>query len=593
MARANQDKPRRYVIQHHWRGKNFHADLRFETGGGLATGWTLLTQIPKAVEAPVGSLDQARKLPMGGISKVDWLAGAWPTRGPAGSRSRSKIRAEPKGEFPATWLDVEGVTKKPEPGEPIPPGATPDHPGVFQIVDQGRLELGAQKSGFAEYFLTGGRNQYRLVFQRAELIAKQRHSYCRCMLCERPPEIDVLWADGRGRAWFCRACYAQWSETPRDEVSRKAIIGGNAPPEFADHHRTELGVLKQAAKVWLATAPEDLTPFVLSKEAVRQKWLPPAGASALPKAVRDQVPREYRYWEAGARGLRDALVSALGTGRVKIDFAAPYTVKKSKRFVLERQRELSGAESWALRLAISDPGFLVRTLGDPREGAQNAALIVDRNPYGPIVQGEVSAAHYRNPRKLERLEFIPEASGEVDVLVRSPEELTIGLLGRVFSLTPVDGSEVWQWTPQGESSPQEAEVQKQVEDLCSEKRFVPVLKVNKELRLVTGVVLEPEERDAHGDIESAEVIREAAHQYLARYNDRTRLGQMHKGFGDVGFELVESWVTHEATQIGDQKIKPGTWMITVKVTSDSVWSKVKRGIFTGFSIGGVATVRAA
>lgn len=119
---------------------------------------------------------------------------------------------------------------------------------------------------------------------------------------------------------------------------------------------------------------------------------------------------------------------------------------------------------------------------------------------------------------------------------------------------------------------------------------VPVLKFDAEQRLVTGIVLEPNEVDAQGDTISPDVIEKAAHDFLAEYNRRNRMGVQHSMFGDVGVDLAASWVTHEDTSINGEAVKKGSWLMTVKVLSDSIWQRIKKNEITGFSIGAIATV---
>jgi hypothetical protein len=120
--------------------------------------------------------------------------------------------------------------------------------------------------------------------------------------------------------------------------------------------------------------------------------------------------------------------------------------------------------------------------------------------------------------------------------------------------------------------------------------FVEFTKANSEDQTVTGVVLQPEEVDAHGDIMSADVIKKAAHTFLAKFNRATRLGLMHKDF-TKNFELLESYLAPQSITIGDKVVKEGSWVITVKVKDASIWKQVKDGKLTGFSIGGKAKVR--
>jgi len=67
--------------------------------------------------------------------------------------------------------------------------------------------------------------------------------------------------------------------------------------------------------VWMVwkTLPEDL-PYVISRRAVKKKWMPKEGISALPRHIRKQIPKEYQYWKekgAKAREIRDRLVNAI------------------------------------------------------------------------------------------------------------------------------------------------------------------------------------------------------------------------------------------------------------------------------------------
>jgi hypothetical protein len=120
--------------------------------------------------------------------------------------------------------------------------------------------------------------------------------------------------------------------------------------------------------------------------------------------------------------------------------------------------------------------------------------------------------------------------------------------------------------------------------------YVPLIKANMEEQTVTGIVLQPEITDAQGDIMSQEVIRKAAHNFLAKYNKNTKLGLQHKNF-KVNFELYESWVAPQDVVINNVVVKAGSWIMTVKVVAKNIWEKVKKGELTGFSIGGKARVQ--
>ena len=119
---------------------------------------------------------------------------------------------------------------------------------------------------------------------------------------------------------------------------------------------------------------------------------------------------------------------------------------------------------------------------------------------------------------------------------------------------------------------------------------LPIAKVDEEERLVTGIVLEPNEVDAQNDTISEESIKAAAYKFVSRYNKGTQLGFMHKAFGNLGISLVESWVAREGLVMNDSKVKKGSWLMTVHVTNEKLWARIKEGKVTGFSIGGVARV---
>lgn len=472
-----EDEPHRFVMQQHWVGKRATTHFRTELRKGkLLLGWELGAPREASGE-PVTTLTKALELPGPELEGFELL-----------SKRNSPA--------PATWLDAEGKTADPTPGE-TPVGASSQFPGVFKTVEKGLVEYGAQKPWFHEYFVHTQKRSYRLFFRKmrhGELVTKAKHSYSHCMECSKSaPTIDVLWADGRGRAWFHKKdCFGIWlkrlgGKTKAEVVGTKKIIGGNAPQNWSDlHKRVDVAksaephpLLDQANELgWIAIQPADKTPNVITIDAVKKQWIPPLGVSALPEAVRDQVPPELEFWNqttiAKARKVRDTLVEKIAAGEVEIDTDAGPDLESA-----------------------------------PADAAN--ALVQD-------------------------------------------------------------------------------EIEKRATELGNAEWFVPIQKIDTDKRLVTGIVLEPGEVDAQNDTVSAEVIEKASIKFLARFNDATKLGVMHKIFGDVGLQLAHSWIALSATKIGGKKVKKGTWLMTVKVVNDALWKKTKAGKFTGFSIGGVATV---
>lgn len=140
-----------------------------------------------------------------------------------------------------------------------------------------------------------------------------------------------------------------------------------------------------------------------------------------------------------------------------------------------------------------------------------------------------------------------------------------------------------------ELTEEEKEKEKAQEETVNKRLFVPIQKINEEAQTITGVVLQPEIVDAQGDIISADVIKDAAHNYLSGYNQVTKLGLMHKDFKPQ-FELYESYIAPLDLVIGNKQVKAGAWIIVIHVLSSKIWKQVKDGKLTGFSIGGKAKV---
>lgn len=122
------------------------------------------------------------------------------------------------------------------------------------------------------------------------------------------------------------------------------------------------------------------------------------------------------------------------------------------------------------------------------------------------------------------------------------------------------------------------------------KAYVKLIKLVKEEQKVTGVVLEPDVFDAQKTIITAEVIRKAAHGFLAGFNITTKLGVQHEDFKKP-FELCESYIAPIDFVLGDKTIKKGSWVVILKVLSKKIWEAIKNGKITGFSIGGKAKIK--
>lgn len=116
------------------------------------------------------------------------------------------------------------------------------------------------------------------------------------------------------------------------------------------------------------------------------------------------------------------------------------------------------------------------------------------------------------------------------------------------------------------------------------KNYVPILKTDEE-RFVLGIVLEPETVDAQKDIYSASEVRDAAHKFMADFQN---LGLMHREIVTGRVKILESYVAPAEFALDGTAVKKGTWLLAVRVTDDALWKEIQTGGLTGFSIGGNA-----
>ena len=110
-----------------------------------------------------------------------------------------------------------------------------------------------------------------------------------------------------------------------------------------------------------------------------------------------------------------------------------------------------------------------------------------------------------------------------------------------------------------------------------------IVKTDTESHYVTGIVYEPMTEDSQGDYMTADEIRKAAH-WFAKNGDGIDIQHNFEKFEKA--EVVESWIAKADFEIGKEKIKKGTWLMTVEITDPDVWAAVEKGEITGFSMGG-------
>lgn len=110
-----------------------------------------------------------------------------------------------------------------------------------------------------------------------------------------------------------------------------------------------------------------------------------------------------------------------------------------------------------------------------------------------------------------------------------------------------------------------------------------IVKTDTDSHYVTGIVYEPMTEDSQGDYMTEEEIRKAAH-WFAKNGDGIDIQHNFEKFEKA--EVVENWIAKADFEIGKEKVKKGTWLMTVEITDSDVWAAVEKGEITGFSMGG-------
>jgi hypothetical protein len=83
-----------------------------------------------------------------------------------------------------------------------------------------------------------------------------------------------------------------------------------------------------------------------------------------------------------------------------------------------------------------------------------------------------------------------------------------------------------------------------------------------------------------------DVVREMAHRFLMKNNHQNTTVDHEKKLSNT--IVVESWIkegeSDKSISLGLGELPDGTWLTGSKVNDDDVWSRVKSGELTGYSI---------
>ena len=129
-----------------------------------------------------------------------------------------------------------------------------------------------------------------------------------------------------------------------------------------------------------------------------------------------------------------------------------------------------------------------------------------------------------------------------------------------------------------------------LEEVAKSEKALLILKSEVEQRMVFGIVLEPDVTDIHLDTYDEPAVEGAAHHFMENMQN---IGKQHTQIINGQVRILESYVTPVAmtldTPSGSVKIRKGTWLMKVRIVADDIWSQIKAGELTGFSIGALCT----
>jgi len=128
-----------------------------------------------------------------------------------------------------------------------------------------------------------------------------------------------------------------------------------------------------------------------------------------------------------------------------------------------------------------------------------------------------------------------------------------------------------------------------------EHKEIKLAEVDKEKRILMGAALIPNKKIFRSGEEedyyiffSEETVRKASELFLMKGNQNN--STLEHNIELEGMSVVESWIIEDEKRDKSRKydfdLPIGTWMVSMKVNNDEIWSQVKAGEIKGFSIEG-------
>ena len=211
---------------------------------------------------------------------------------------------------------------------------------LYEKSDTSRLcevivEYGAQTENMNEYFLNTDGIDYRIIHRKVgAYIAEQiNESFIRSVVANYLYDNDL------------NIKIKEAIKKPYKMISKVDLV-------------KDCNILASAEKTgWITIESTDQFPYVLTKEACDNEYMPDIGFSALPKKFRERVPEEYQFWlakeEDEALSIRNKLIEAIDKGTVSLYEPYPNEhaarIKEPKQFdSIKRQNDKFGPGIHAL-----------------------------------------------------------------------------------------------------------------------------------------------------------------------------------------------------------------------------------------------------
>ena len=321
-------------------------------------------------------------------------------------------------------------------------------------------------------------------------------------------------------------------------------------------------------------------PEVLSWEAVRTGEIPELGVSGLPESLEKDVPPRFRYWKCET--VEDSILvrNALVEEQLFTEETIMSVNGELRRAVIETVQKLFLPPSYDSEEPVEVPHIvkpiekvskLLEASSDERSTVLFDEEIVEAIGLETII------------KRANRI------NGDYVICFHNEPELRKCIEGSAFRLksrddlifitnAKISDERLIEWVQFERST-------ELVKFALNENRKIRFFKSEdeEEERTVFGIVLEPEEVDAQGDIISAQEIKQACYKFMEDFGN---LGRQHQEIVNGKLKLLENYIAPINFKVENQHVKKGSWLMKERVIDEGLWKAAKAGNYTGFSIGG-------